>query len=77
MIVESLQTVVSEVNGLWTWIAGIIAGWGLTFTAVVATLVYAHVRISRLQKLVGKIENQLVTDVRDLSIRLRKVENDQ
>jgi uncharacterized membrane protein YciS (DUF1049 family) len=74
MIAQTLNTLVSEVSGLWSWIIGIIAGWGLTFTAVVAALVYAHVRITRLKKIVGKIENQLVTDVRDLSLRLRKLE---
>lgn len=74
MIVESLQAVVTEVNGLWSWIVGIIAGWGLTFSLVVGAIVYAHVRISKLKKLTGKIENQLITDVRDLSIRLRELE---
>jgi hypothetical protein len=74
MIAQTIQTLVGEVNGLWSWIVGIIAGWGLTFTAVVVTIIYAHVRITRLKKLVGKIENQLITDVRDLSLRMRDLE---
>jgi len=74
MIAQTIQTLVGEVNGLWSWIVGIIAGWGLTFTAVVVAIVYAHVRLARLKKLVSKIENQLITDVRDLSIRLRDIE---
>jgi hypothetical protein len=69
-----IANLVLEVAGLWSWIVGIIAGWGLTFTAVVAAIIYAHVRIARLKKLVGKIENQLVTDVRDLSLRMRDLE---
>jgi uncharacterized membrane protein YciS (DUF1049 family) len=74
MIVESLQTVVAEVNGLWSWIAGIIAGWGLTFTAVVAGIVYAHIRIARLNKKITTLENRVITEGRDVSLRLTKVE---
>jgi hypothetical protein len=53
---------------------GIVAGWGLTFTLVVAVLVYAHIRISRLQRKVTQLENRQVTDGRDLSLRIRNLE---
>ena len=74
MIAQTLQTLVGEVNGLWLWIIGIVAGWGLTFTAVVAVVIYAHIRINRLKHRVEQLNNQLVTETRDLSIRLRNVE---
>jgi uncharacterized membrane protein YciS (DUF1049 family) len=74
MITQSLQTVVAEVSDLWSWMIGIVAGWGLTFTLVVAVLVYAHIRISRLQRKVTQLENRHVTDERDLSLRIRKFE---
>jgi uncharacterized membrane protein YciS (DUF1049 family) len=74
MIAQTLQTLVGEVNGLWSWIVGIIAGWGLTFTLVVAAVVYAHIRISRLQRKITQLENRQVTDERDLSLRIRKFE---
>ena len=74
MIAQTLQTLVGEVNGLWSWIAGIIAGWGLTFTAVVAGIIYAHVRISRLANKLTRLENRQVTDGRDLSLRISELE---
>ena len=74
MITQSLQAVVTEVSDLWSWMIGIVAGWGLTFTLVVAVLVYAHVRISRLQRKVTQLESRQVTDGRDLSLRIRKFE---
>jgi uncharacterized membrane protein YciS (DUF1049 family) len=74
MITQSLQAVVAEVSDLWSWMIGIVAGWGLTFTLVVAVLVYAHIRISRLQRKVTQLENRQVTDGRDLSLRIRKFE---
>ena len=74
MIVESLQTVMAEVNGLWSWVIGIVAGWGLTFTVVVAGIMYAHIRIARLNKKITTLENRVITEGRDVSIRLTKVE---
>lgn len=74
MIVETLQQTIAEVNGLWDWIVGIIAGWGLTFTIVIVAIVYAHVLIRRLNRKVVNLENRLTTDNRDISLRLRKLE---
>jgi uncharacterized membrane protein YciS (DUF1049 family) len=74
MIAQTLQTLVGEVNGLWSWIVGIIAGWGLTFTLVVVAIVYAHLRINRLKKQLEALRNQQVTDDRELSFRITKLE---
>lgn len=74
MISQSLQTVVTEITELWSWMIGIVAGWGLTFTLVVAALVYAHIRITRLQRKITQLEARHVTDERDLSLRIRKFE---
>jgi uncharacterized membrane protein YciS (DUF1049 family) len=74
MIVQTLQTLVGEVNGLWSWIIGIIAGWGLTLSIVVGVLMYAHVRINALKRRIEHINNHMVSETRDLSIRLRTLE---
>jgi uncharacterized membrane protein YciS (DUF1049 family) len=74
MITQSLQAVVSEVTELWSWMIGIVAGWGLTFTLVVAALVYAHIKIARLQRKITQLESRVITEGRDVSLRLTKVE---
>ena len=74
MITQSLQAVIAEVSDLWSWMIGIVAGWGLTFTLVVVALVYAHVKIARLQRKITQLENRHVSDERDLSLRIRKFE---
>jgi hypothetical protein len=74
MIVNTLQQTVAEINGIWNWITGIIAGWGLTFTLVVAAIIYAHIRINRMRREVVNLRNQHVTETRDLSLRLRNLE---
>jgi len=74
MIAQTLNTVVGEVSSLWSWIIGIIAGWGLTFTLVIAAIAYAHIRISRMRHELERLQNQHVHETRDLSLRLRKLE---
>ena len=74
MITQSLQTVITEMSELWTWMIGIVAGWGLAFTLVVAAVVYAHIKISRLQRKVTQLESRVITEGRDVSLRLTKVE---
>jgi len=74
MIVDTLQQVVAEVSGLWSWVIGIVAGWGLTFTIVVAALAVAHIKIAKLNRKVQSLENRLVIDNRELSFRITKVE---
>ena len=76
MIAQTLSTLVGEVNGLWSWIVGIIAGWGLTFTAVVAAIIYAHLRINKLKQEVYNSRHQWVSEARELSFRIRDSQNE-
>jgi hypothetical protein len=74
MIAQTLATLTNEITGLWSGVIGIVAGWGLTFTLVVAAIIYAHIRINRLTRRLENVSNNQVTENRDLSIRLRNLE---
>ena len=62
------------VDNLWMMTYGIIAGWGLTFTLVVVALVLLTVRTIALQHRLDRLENRQVTDTRDLSLRITKID---
>jgi hypothetical protein len=51
-----------------------IAGWGITFTLVVIALVLLLIRTINLQKRIIRLENRQVTDSRDLSLRITKID---
>ena len=74
MITQTLNALVGEVSSLWAWGIGIVAGWGLTLTMVIVAIVFAHLRITRLRKEVELQRNHQVTESRELSFRLRKLE---
>ena len=74
MIAQTLATLTGEISGIWSWIVGIIAGWGLTFTAVVAAIAYANVRINALKRRIEQVNSHYVSETRDLSLRIRNLE---
>lgn len=69
---KSIQLLTSTVEDLWSVTYGVIAGWGVTVTILVVALVYLTIRSFNLQKRLEKLENRIVTEVRDLSFRIDK-----
>jgi len=59
-------------NDLWFWTYGIIAGWGLTVTLIVAALVLVVVRTINLQRRVDQLEHRLVHAERDYNLSVNK-----
>ena len=57
-------------NDLWFWTYGIIAGWGLTVTAVIAALVLLFIRTINLQRRVDRLENRLISAERDYNLSI-------
>jgi uncharacterized protein (DUF58 family) len=53
---------------LWLWTYGIIAGWGLTFTLVVAALIILLIRTINLQRRVDRLENRIITNEREFNL---------
>ena len=62
----------SNVSDLWIWTYSIIAGWGTTVTLLVVGMGYLLVRLIRLEQRLRTIENRLVAETRDLSLRINK-----
>lgn len=58
------------VNDLWIWTYGIIAGWGITFTLIVAALVLLLIRTINLQHRVNRLEARLVHAERDYNLSI-------
>ena len=65
------------IDNLWLWTYGLVAGWGLTFTMVVIALAITLVRTVHLQERITRLENRLIANDRDTSIRLNKLEKDK
>jgi hypothetical protein len=66
--VNTIKLLADTVDSLWFWTYGIIAGWGVTFTIVVAALVLLLVRTINLQRRVDRLEQRLVHAERDYNL---------
>lgn len=58
------------INDLWFWTYGIIAGWGLTFTLIVAALIILTIRTINLQRRVDQLESRIVHAERDYNLSI-------
>lgn len=56
------------IENLWYMAYGIIAGWGLTFTLVVAALILLLIRTINLQRRVDRLESRIITNEREFNL---------
>lgn len=64
---NTISIITNAIDNLWYWTYGIIAGWGLTFTIMVAVIVVLAVRQIRLQKQITQLENRIVHNEREFN----------
>jgi hypothetical protein len=58
----------TAIDNLWWWTYGIIAGWSLTVTVVVAALVILLIRTINLQRRVDRLEARIITNEREFNL---------
>jgi uncharacterized membrane protein len=69
-----MSKLTEAIDTLWYMTYGMIAGWGITFTLVVIALILLLVRTINLQRRIQRLENRQVSDNRDLSLRITKID---
>lgn len=61
----------NAIDTLWWWTYGIIAGWGVTFTLVVAALIILLIRTINLQRRLDRLESRVIADEREYNLILK------
>ena len=69
---NAITILTNGVNDLWFWTYGIVAGWGVTFTLLVAALVLLLIRTINLQRRVDRLEQRLVHAERDYNLSVNQ-----
>jgi hypothetical protein len=67
-----ISLLTTAVDSLWMWTYGLVAGWGVTVTLLIAALIFVGVRMLRLHQRVTRLENRLISAERDYNITLTK-----
>jgi len=63
-----INILTTAVDSLWWWTYSIIAGWGVTFTLVIAALVFLLIRTINLQRRVDRLESRIITSEREFNL---------
>ena len=58
----------NAVNDLWFWTYGLVAGWGVTVTLLIAAGIFLAIKVLRLSRKVTQLENRLVHAERDYNL---------
>ena len=58
----------TAIDNLWLWTYGLVAGWGVTFTLVVAALIILLIRTINLQRRVDRLESRIITNEREFNL---------
>lgn len=66
-----INMLTTAIDNLWWWTYGIIAGWGLTVTAIVVALVVLLIRTINLQRRLDRLEARVITDEREYNLILK------
>lgn len=59
-----------SIENLWYMTYGIVAGWGVTFTVLVAALIIVIIRTINLQRRVDRLESRLIHAERDYNLSI-------
>jgi len=62
----------TAIDNLWMWTYGLVAGWGVTVTLLIAALIFLAVRLLKLTRRVTQLENRLISAERDFNLTLSK-----
>ena len=60
----------NAVNDLWFWTYGLVAGWGVTLTLLIAAIIFLAVKVLKLSRRITQLEARLVHAERDYNITL-------
>jgi uncharacterized membrane protein YhiD involved in acid resistance len=63
-----INILTTAIDSLWWWTYGLVAGWGITFTAVVVALIILLVRTINLQRRVDRLESRIITNEREFNL---------
>ena len=58
----------TAIDNLWWWTYGIIAGWGVTFTLLVAFIILLLIRTINLQRRVDRLEARIIMNEREFNL---------
>lgn len=67
-----INMLTSTIDSLWIWTYGLVAGWGIAFSLLVAGFIFLLARHIRNLKKIERLEHRLIALERDFNIENNK-----
>jgi hypothetical protein len=67
-----INILTSTIDNLWMWTYGLVAGWGIAFSLLVAGFIFLLARHIRNLKKIERLEHRLIALERDFNIENNK-----
>jgi hypothetical protein len=67
-LMNPIAILTNGVDSLWTWTYSIIAGWGLTVTAMIVVVTILLIRTINLQQRIDALEIRVVNNEREFNL---------
>jgi hypothetical protein len=67
-LMNPIALLTNGVDSLWTWTYSIIAGWGLTVTAMIVVVTILLIRTINLQQRIDALETRVVNNEREFNL---------
>ena len=69
---QAIKLLTENISELWYWTYGLVAGWGLMFTLVLASVILLIIRQIRVEQRLKQLEARLVHAERDYNLSVNK-----
>ena len=67
-----IKLLTQTIDTLWVWTYSIVAGWGITFTILVAVVIWLLAKQIRMERKIKELTDRVVTNERELNLALNK-----
>jgi hypothetical protein len=67
-----IKLLTQTIDTLWIWTYSIVAGWGITFTILVAVVIWLLAKQIRMERKIKELTDRVVTNERELNLALNK-----
>ena len=71
----SVNLLSESIGSLWWWTYSIVAGWGASFTIIIAVVIILFIRTIRLNRRITQLETRLIHAERDYNITVNSLKS--
>jgi hypothetical protein len=72
-----IHTILTELNEVWGWITGLVAGLGLTVSLLIIAIILLSLKVTKISSRIQNLENRLISTERDFNFEIKKFKDKQ